>query len=118
MLTKLAAVTDEYIFGVQEGAGVADVGRITGIQSLLILAFNIAYGVGIAITILNAGYSFIIYIMSKGDPKEISKAQNSLIWSVAGMAIILGAWALKKIILSTLGVTNSDITGDPSNGGF
>lgn len=118
MLTKLAAVTDEYIFGVQEGAGIEDVGRITGVQSLLILAFNIAYGVGIGLTILNAGYSFMIYVMSKGDPKEVARAQNSLVWSVAGMAIILGAWTLKKIVLGTLGVTNDDITGDPSNGGF
>jgi|GEM_PF-1031730 len=118
MLTKLAAVTDDYIFGVQKGAGVEDVSSITGFQSILILAFNIAYGVGIAITILNAGYSFIIFIMSKGDKTEITKAQNSLIWSVAGMCIILGAWALKAIVLKTLGVTDGDVTGEPNYNGF
>lgn len=117
MLSKLASVSQEYIFGVQEQAGINDVSadtKITDVSSLLAVVFNIAFGVGIAITLFNAGWAAMIFIMSQGDPKEFSRGTRAAIWAVAGMAIVIGSWAFKNIVLSALGITGGDLVEAPS----
>jgi len=117
MLSKLASVSQDYIFGVQEDAGINDVSSQTGISdvsSLLAVAFNIAFGVGIAITLFNTGYAAIIFIMSQGDPKEFSRGTRAAMWAAAGMAIVIGSWAFKNIVLSALGITSGDLVEAPS----
>jgi len=109
-----ASVTEEYLYGVQEGAGIETIERFNNISSILIFGLNVAMGVGVAVTIFNLGFTAIMYVLSKGEPKNVKKAQDAAIWSALGMAIIIGSWAFKKIALSTLGVTEGIVVDEPS----
>lgn len=47
-------------------------------------------------------YTGFLFVRAQGKPDEIKKAQQSLMWSVIGAAILLGAWGFSQIIESTL----------------
>ena len=113
-MSLLASVTEDYLYGITAGAGVEDINSFAKLSDILIFAFNVAFGVGFAVTLLNLGLAFIMYTMSAGDPKAIKKAQNAVIWSGIGMGIIVGSWMFKKIVLNTMGVTEGIIVNDPN----
>ena len=70
-------------------------------------AFNfMVYKVGLplaGIFILFAGFN---YMMSKGNPGEITKATNRLLNILLGLAIMLTAWIIVKTLLTWLGCTD------------
>jgi|GEM_PF-1109275 len=55
------------------------------------------------------------YLTGKGDPAEIKKAQAMIVWAIVAMIVALFAWAIPKIVLSFLGVTNVGTLDVPAN---
>lgn len=53
-------------------------------------------GVSFLIFMLYAGYT---WMMARGNEQEVSKAKNIIIYAVIGLAVILGAYAIVKIII-------------------
>lgn len=47
-------------------------------------------------------YTGFLFVRAQGKPDEIKKAQQSLMWSVIGAAILLGAYGFSEIIRSTI----------------
>lgn len=72
-------------------------GLIRNIILLLILASFIA---ALAYTIL-AGIKFIT---SGGDPKEISAAQGQITWGIIGLVVVIGAYAIIRVVEIFFGV--------------
>jgi len=70
------------------------------IQTLLEGAIKIALPL-IAIAIIFAGFQ---YVAARGNSEKISRAHQTLLWTLVGSAILLGSWALAKLIGAT--VTN------------
>lgn len=68
------------------------VSKILGIA--IILAIPVA-----ALLIIYAGF---MYVLAQGDKKKIGDAHQILLWTVVGLAIILGAWAIVQIIQGTV----------------
>lgn len=66
----------------------------------IVLQAIIMIGLPIAVVILVwVGFKFIL---AQGNPEKISDAQKAFLHTVIGIAIFLGAWAIAKIIASTL----------------
>lgn len=72
-----------------------------GIQLLLIIAFVV-----FLIWIIIAGYRFIF---ASGDEKTVASAWAQIYWGLLGMAVILGSFAIIKLVETFFGV--SIVTG-------
>lgn len=58
----------------------------------------------VILTVLVVWAAYIL-MFSKGDPAEIKKAKNTLLYGVVGYVILLFAEAIRRIIMSLLGVS-------------
>lgn len=68
-----------------------------GISLLIITAFIIAI-----IWMIFAGYSFIF---AGDDPKKVSSAWSRIYWGIIGLVIVLGSFAIIKLVETFFGVT-------------
>ncbi len=64
------------------------------LQAILMIGMPIA-----VVFLVIVGFKFI---MAQGKPEAIEKAKENLLHTVIGIAVFLGAWAIAKIIASTL----------------
>lgn len=56
-------------------------------------------GVVAVVMIIYAGF---LYVTAGGDPGQIKKAHDALLWAVIGAAILLGAWIISRAIEVTI----------------
>lgn len=61
-----------------------------------------AVEIGIPIATLFIIYSGLRLVMARGNEEAIKKAKDGLLWSVIGAGILIGAWAIIKILESTV----------------
>lgn len=81
-------------------AAVAGTGETGGIGLILFISrlirlFTIVGGILVMINLLYAGW---IYISSMGDSSAHEKAVNTMVYSVLGLAIIVGSYAVAALI--------------------
>ena len=79
--------------------------EIIDFQTLLGLGVNVILGVLFVVATGGIIYSGIQFIMSKGNPKAFETAKTSLVYSLVGLVLGVGAFAIKEIIYTSLGVT-------------
>jgi len=48
-------------------------------------------------------YSGFLYVTAGGNPTKITKANNALLYSAIGTAVLLGAWVIALVIQNTIG---------------
>ncbi len=53
----------------------------------------------IALAIIYCGF---LFVKAQGKPEELTKAKSALTWTLVGAAILLGAWAIAKMISATV----------------
>lgn len=85
--------------------GYANVGGISTIGRLAIVAINVLLGVTFALSIVGMAFSFFLYVMSRGDKDAVKKAQTSLTWSVIVLVLCFFVMALRKLFFALLGVS-------------
>lgn len=76
-----------------------------GIQSIpdLIKTFlEGALKIGIPIIALAIIYSGFLFVKAQGKPEEINHAKDTLLYTLIGGAILLGAWAIAQMISATV----------------
>ncbi len=61
-----------------------------------------------SITLLMFIYGGILWITSMGDEKKVMKGKQVLVWTVAGLAIIAGAYVLTYAVIN--GLTTGTVT--------
>ncbi len=47
-------------------------------------------------------YSGFLFVFAQGNPEKLSTAKRNFMWTIVGMALLLGAWALAQLIDNTL----------------
>ncbi len=93
----------------QQTTGVsATIPNPTGATTLMALITDILEkivmpiaAVGVVVWIIWAGFQFVL---AQGNPTEIGKAKQNLLWSLVGAGILLGAVAISKVLTSTIDV--------------
>ena len=63
---------------------------------------DILIPIGAVIAVMMIMYAGFMYVTAKGDPGQIKKAHDALLWAVIGAAILLGAWVIEKAISTTI----------------
>ena len=58
--------------------------------------------IGIPVIALAIIYCGFLFVAARGVPEKIGKAKESLIYTLIGAAILLGAWALALLIKNTV----------------
>lgn len=61
-----------------------------------------AIKIGIPIIAFFIIYSGYLFVTAKGDTKQLETAKNSLLYTVIGAAILLGAWSIAQIVSETV----------------
>lgn len=94
-----------------DGQSVVDrFGTVGGIAAIIV---NLVIGVGFSVGLLAISYSFVMYVLSGGNPDKTKKAWNAFLYGVIGTAIAIGVFALKNIVVGAFGVSSTDIEGMP-----
>ena len=81
-------------------------GGISSLPEIFAAAMNIILGIGWGLGILALVLGFTKYTLSKGDPKELQKAQAHIIYALVGIGILFLITAYKFIIAR--GITGGD----------
>jgi len=53
----------------------------------------------VAVAIIYCGF---LFVKARGNPEELTKAKDALLYTLIGAAILLGAWALALLVQSTV----------------
>lgn len=56
-------------------------------------------GVVAVVMIMHAGF---LFVTARGEPGQITKAKDALLYAVIGAAILLGAWIISEVISKTI----------------
>ena len=103
MDTLTDLINDSSANPVDPSAGTGTVGGIVGI------ILNIMYGSSISIGIIFLIVAAIQYGNSRGDIKKTGTARNAITYSILALIIAMLAFTIKKVVLSSVGVTNTDL---------
>jgi len=63
---------------------------------------DILIPIGGVVAVLMIMWAGFLYVTARGDPGQIKKAHDALLWAVIGAAILLGAWVISKAIGATI----------------
>ncbi len=58
--------------------------------------------IGIPIVALAVIYSGFLFVKAQGNPEAITKAKDAILWTLVGAAVLLGAWAIAKLVADTV----------------
>ena len=58
--------------------------------------------IGFPIAVLFVVYSGFLFVFAQGNSEQLAKAKKNFMWTVVGVALFLGAWALAMIIKGTI----------------
>ncbi|MFZ2205294.1 MAG: hypothetical protein WAV23_01770 [Minisyncoccia bacterium] len=75
---------------------------VTSLNDFIKILLQGAIKIGIPIIALAIIYSGFLFVKARGNPGEIEVAKKSLLYTVIGAAILLGAWAIAQIITNTI----------------
>lgn len=63
---------------------------------------DILLPIGGVVAVLMIMYAGFMYVTAQGDPGQIKKAHDALLWAVIGAAILLGALVISEAIKETI----------------
>ncbi|HTE22563.1 MAG TPA: pilin [Candidatus Limnocylindria bacterium] len=68
------------------------------VQNGLVVAFGIAGGIALVVM----AYGGLKFVLSQGNPQEVTKAKNTIIDGLIGLAVIVGAAGIVGFVVSAL----------------
>lgn len=74
----------------------------SSIQAFLVKILEGAIKIGIPIVALAIIYCGFLFVKAQGNPEEITKAKEALMYTLIGAAILLGAVAISRLIIDTV----------------
>ena len=98
-----------YAQAVDTKVNTIQLGNISSLADAFGLAINVILGVGVALTIIFLILGGIQYITSKGDQKAAQDARTSLTNAVIGFIVVIGAFTIRTVLLSVIGVDEGEL---------
>lgn len=77
-------------------------GRFPSISALIQGILEGALRIGIPIVALAIIYCGFLFVAARGNSEKLTKAKDALLYTIIGAAILLGAWAIAKMISATV----------------
>jgi hypothetical protein len=72
------------------------------VPDLIRTILEIGLRVGIPVVALAIVYSGFLFVFARGNTEKLGKAKDTLLYSIIGAAILLGAWSIAKLISATV----------------
>ena len=73
---------------------------------------NMVIGVLIAIAIIVFIVNVIRFVLNANDEAKRSDAKKYLLWSVIGIAVIIGIFGIATLLLNTFGISNNNLNSN------
>lgn len=74
------------------------------LQELFIRIINLSAGLGFVVILIMLIVTAIKYLVSGGEPKALSSANNSLTWTLLGLVFLVLAWLVLRLVEAFTGV--------------
>jgi hypothetical protein len=97
------------------GSGRCEPGKLcnplisSDISVIVITILKTVAQLGFAVAAIFLVYSGFLFITAQGDTTKLEKARSNFLWTVIGLGIFLGAWAIAIIIRNTIRQVAPDI---------
>ncbi|KKR70173.1 MAG: hypothetical protein UU13_C0012G0019 [Candidatus Nomurabacteria bacterium GW2011_GWB1_40_7] len=91
-----------YAQGQNPTPGIKNPVNIDSIPGFIQTILEGALKVGIPVIALAIVYCGFLFVKARGKPEEITKAKDALLYTLIGAAILLGSWAIAKMISATV----------------
>ena len=85
--------------------GATNIGEIEGVvqmtgTDLIVAGLNLVYYIAGLVAVVMVIFGGFMYTASSGDPGRVGKAKQTLTWAIAGLIIILCAYAITNFIIA------------------
>jgi len=106
MSPVLIMAVDEGEGGVA-GGGEGDVSIIANplkantVSELLVNILDLITQIGVVVVTMGIIYAGFLYATARGNKDKVSKAHEAFYWTIVGSAIVLGAFAITKVVSDT-----------------
>lgn len=84
------------------GYTVANPLNVTSFCGLLQNILNTIVAIGIPVAVLFLVIVGFKFILARGNPGELEVAKRNFLYTVIGIAIFIGAWAIVQVVVSTM----------------
>ena len=98
----LVSLADGGNSGCEPGKICNPISGSTTIQGFIRTLLEGVLRIGIPIVALAVIYSGFLFVKARGNAKELETAKSSLVYTLIGAAILLGSWAIAKLIADTV----------------
>lgn len=89
----ISLILPKFIFAAETGTYENPIGGgVSTIPDLIKTLLSIIVKISIPIAVAFIVYSGFLFIMAQGNEAGITKAKNTLMWTLVGMGLLLGAW--------------------------
>lgn len=102
---RVYADQNTYLQNIVSGVPTAG-GGISTIEDLVGAVQVHIYGIALSVSFIAIIFSGIKFITARGDPKAYMGAQRALTYSIIAFLIAVGAFAIRTIVLNTIGAPN------------
>jgi hypothetical protein len=75
---------------------------VNSIPELIRIILEGALKIGIPIVALAVIYCGFLFVAARGNSEKLTKAKDALLYTIIGAAILLGSWAIAKMISVTI----------------
>ncbi len=108
-LEKIMPAIVSLILPMMAVAAVANVPFLETLKNVM----NAIIGVLFVVVTLFFIWGVVQYIMASGDETKVKAGKQHMIWGIIGMAVMVGVWALVKVIVDALGLGGVAVPTSP-----
>ncbi len=81
--------------------------NVNSISDLILAFMKIVSYLAVIVGVLMLMWVGLQFVLARGNPEELKKRSNELLWIIIGIAVILGARILISVIINTLQATGT-----------
>ncbi|MBM2817931.1 MAG: protein of unknown function with transrane region [Parcubacteria group bacterium] len=83
--------------------------KINNLPSFIYMILDIAFQIGAIFSVLAIIYVGFLFVKARGDPEELKTARTAFLYTVIGIAVLLGAVLIATVIQSTISDVSTGI---------
>ena len=76
--------------------------RINSFEEFVKLLLQAVINIGLPIAVLFIVYAGFLFVIAQGDTTKLQKAKDTFFWTIVGVTVFLGSWALAVIVENTI----------------
>src|SRR3989344_8922015 len=83
--------------------------KINNLPSFIYMILDLAFQIGAIFSVLAIIYVGFLFVSARGDPEKLKTARTAFLYTVIGIALLLGGRLIASVIGSTIGQVSTGI---------